>query len=243
MEATTTLIPTTQSLDFNFHITTPRLTISHMNTSTDKHCALFYNLCRTPLSLKYNPSGPSVMTDIPTIRKMMQDNEERTLKSGWGRFVVNLKPKTSDDSKGGVSGGGGGGGQDCGVDFQELEKDLVPIGVISMQQARHADIHSPLIPDVGFNMLTEFQGRGYAREAVQALMAWFRENKGVRQFAGFTDVHNEEAKRLLARLGFEDRGVRNVTGVGYGPGARGLELSVWTIRVGGSEEDLKAVGL
>lgn len=90
-------------------------------------------------------------------------------------------------------------------------------------------------------MLPEYHGKGYATEAALALMQWHREEKGIEQFAAMTDVKNEEAKKMLRRLGFEDRGSRSVVGVVNA--GKTTVMSVWTLGVGEGEEALVTVGL
>ena len=86
---------------------------------------------------------------------------ERLLSEGLGSYLVSLKPSNEDSS----------------VPFSERE--LVPIGVVSMQVARLEGVAAPTIPDVGFNMLEKYHGKGYATEAVQGIMDYFRKEKGV----------------------------------------------------------------
>jgi RimJ/RimL family protein N-acetyltransferase len=71
-------------------------------------------------------------------------------------------------------------------------------------------------------------------------MRYFREEKGITKFAGLTDEGNEQAKKVLGKLGFEDRGVRSVKGMDKSGG--GMVLSVWTVGVGG-EEEMRELGL
>ena len=132
-------------------------------------------------------------------------------RTGYGRFLVALRPDDTEEKE------------------EESKRDLELIGVVSMQLNRHAAVPGPLVPDVGFNILPAYHGKGYATEAATHLMQYFRETRGVTAFAGITDEGNEEAKRLLARLGFRDWGVRSVKGV-INEG-RESRLSVWTTGV------------
>jgi RimJ/RimL family protein N-acetyltransferase len=78
----------------------------------------------------------------------------------------------------------------------------------------------PALPDIGFALLAQYYGNGYASEACEALMQYYRETKGFESFAGFTHPKNVASQKLFARLGFVNRGTRNVSGVvGDGTGA------------------------
>jgi RimJ/RimL family protein N-acetyltransferase len=198
-----------------FHITTPRLFISHQNPLNNTHCDFAVTLLHSTTSMKHNPSGPSLVPDRSAARSLIANSTEKLQQTGYGRYLVSLKPQVSDEKENGED-----------SSFLEPEHDL--IGYVSCQFQRHAATPGPLIPDIGFNFLEEYHGRGYAKEAVEGLMTYFRE-KGTKAFAAMTDDENVDAKRLLARLGFRDWGVRRVVGVVNG--GKEEELSVWTVGV------------
>jgi ribosomal-protein-alanine N-acetyltransferase len=66
--------------------------------------------------------------------------------------------------------------------------------------------------EIGYGLLTEYQGHGYASEAVASLLIWIWSHREVRRV--FADVlsGNESSKRLLARLGFGENGPGNDPG-------------------------------
>lgn len=193
------------------------------------------NLLRSPASIKWNPSGPSVIPDREAARAYLENMAERMATTGYGRYVVSLRPSSSSSSSTETPQEDE---EDNATPFSQ--KSFEHVGVVTCQFARHPTIPSPLIPDIGFNFLPKYHGNGYAREAAERLIRYFREEKGHTKFAGLTDEGNVEAKRVLGKLGFEDRGVRMVKGLESGGGES--ELSVWTIGVGG-EEELKELGL
>jgi RimJ/RimL family protein N-acetyltransferase len=110
------------------------------------------------------------------------------------------------------------------------ERELQPIGVVTMQLARLEGVPAPTIPDIGFNMHESFHGKGYATEAAQGLMKYFVDTKGVNAFAGLTHKENQDAQRMFRRMGFKDHGLRRVQGVLYS--GEEAELNVWTWGVG-----------
>jgi RimJ/RimL family protein N-acetyltransferase len=222
--------------DPNFHITSPRLYISHHIPSNDAHCDLMVSLLRSPASLKHNPSGPAAIPNREAARTYLASMADRMTTTGYGRYLISLRPSSPSTSS-----------PESQDKKEEQENDSTPfssrplehIGVVTCQLSRHP-IPSPLIPDIGFNFLPQYHGRGYAREAAERLMQYMRNEKGHKQFAGLTDDGNEGAKRVLVKLGFEDRGLRGVRGMDREGGV--MELSVWTYGVGG-EEELKDLGL
>jgi RimJ/RimL family protein N-acetyltransferase len=58
-------------------------------------------------------------------------------------------------------------------------------------------------PEIGYALLPEFHGQGYATEAASGLRDWiFRETEWD-YFLGFADVRNAASLKVLARIGME----------------------------------------
>lgn len=60
-------------------------------------------------------------------------------------------------------------------------------------------------PDLGFALLPEFYGQGYAFEAAEAVLAHARESLGLGRVAAVVQPENRGSVRLLERLGFVRR--------------------------------------
>ncbi|WP_431852543.1 GNAT family N-acetyltransferase [Allosphingosinicella sp.] len=60
--------------------------------------------------------------------------------------------------------------------------------------------------ELGYRIHPEAQGRGYAREAVAALISYLVENHSIHRFVGIAASGNERSKRLLTTLGFRHEG-------------------------------------
>jgi RimJ/RimL family protein N-acetyltransferase len=152
-------------------------------------------------------------------------------KTGYGRYLVSLRRVSALDINSSH--------QDIKVNFSQ--RQLTPIGVVSMQHTRFPSAPSaPAIPDVGFGILSRYFGNGYATEAATALMEYFKEEKGQKEFCAFCRPDNEASANVLMRLGFEARGLREVDGVVNG---ETLTALVWTIGVGQEKGALEARGL
>jgi aminoglycoside 6'-N-acetyltransferase len=61
--------------------------------------------------------------------------------------------------------------------------------------------------DLGFTLAADRQGRGYATEAVQALLSHLFE-QGLRRVSAECDARNVRSARLLQRVGFQHEGYR-----------------------------------
>nr|WP_279308329.1 GNAT family N-acetyltransferase [Nodosilinea sp. FACHB-131] len=60
---------------------------------------------------------------------------------------------------------------------------------------------NPAVVEIGFTLAREEQGKGYAQEAVQALVCSIFELGYISQIVGITDMRNEPSINLLRRLG------------------------------------------
>ncbi len=64
----------------------------------------------------------------------------------------------------------------------------------------------PAAVEIGYKVFEPFRGRGLATEAVRALMAWAREEHGVRRFILSIAPSNEPSLAIARKLGFEQTG-------------------------------------
>ena len=214
-------------LDFNFHLTTPRLYISHLDPSNDAHCDFIYELFLSPGIVKQLPAADVEKFHKTTPReagsKYITDSVEKMGKTGYGRYLISLKPSSPEDND---------------KPFSQQHMEL--IGVASMQYMRFPSTISPKVPDVGFGLLSRYFGKGYATEAAKGLIKYFEEKRGMKEFCAFCKPENEASKSVLKRLGLEERGVRELDGVVEG---EKLTALVWTSSVGNGEDALVRLGL
>ena len=61
-------------------------------------------------------------------------------------------------------------------------------------------------PEIGYGIDDEFQGRGYATEAVKLALAWAFGHAGVAAVEAETDPDNIASQRVLAKCGFKPTG-------------------------------------
>lgn len=58
-------------------------------------------------------------------------------------------------------------------------------------------------PDIGFALLPEYQGNGYAFEAAQATLMYARSKLGLDTIFAITKANNTKSKRLLEKIGLK----------------------------------------
>ena len=74
--------------------------------------------------------------------------------------------------------------------------EAAPIGICGLvKRAGLDDV------DIGFALLPEFWGKGYAYEAASAVMAYAKEVVGLRRVVAITSLDNESSARLLEKIG------------------------------------------
>jgi len=74
--------------------------------------------------------------------------------------------------------------------FLDVKRDLVP----SLEG----------IPEIGWGFVSAVHGKGYASEAVRAILAWGEERFGKRRFACIISPENAPSLKLAARMGFRE---------------------------------------
>lgn len=62
-------------------------------------------------------------------------------------------------------------------------------------------------PEIGYGLLPEHQGKGYATEAVKAACGWAFSQEGVRAVEAETEPGNRASQRVLLKVGFRPLGI------------------------------------
>lgn len=57
--------------------------------------------------------------------------------------------------------------------------------------------------EIGYGLLAEYRGKGYATEAVAALVDWARKQDGIHKIKAETLVDNQESIRVLEKTGMK----------------------------------------
>jgi [ribosomal protein S5]-alanine N-acetyltransferase len=93
-----------------------------------------------------------------------------------------------------------------------------PLGVCGL--LRRDDLDDP---DLGFALLERHWGRGYAREAAAATLAYAKDVLAMARVLAITAPHNEASVRLLTGLGFAE-----TTPISLPGAERASRLFVWS---------------
>ncbi|KAF2265008.1 including n-acetylases of ribosomal protein [Lojkania enalia] len=184
--------------DPNLFISTPRLYIANFLPELDAHCDFILSLYNMPETQKAIKSIGVVLSGREAARKRLMEADDQD-ETGYGNYIVMLKPEDP-----------------CldppNVPFSDKREQFQKIGTVSMKLRKHAE--AATVPDVGFGLMKEFWGKGYATEATKAVMQFMETEKGVREVFGFCSPMNEESKKTLKRLGFEERATMELKGLG-----------------------------
>ena len=61
-------------------------------------------------------------------------------------------------------------------------------------------------PEIGYSLLPDERGKGYAREAVRAIFDWAHREHGITRFRASVAPDNERSLNLIGKLGFRQVG-------------------------------------
>lgn len=206
--------------DPNFHIITPRLYLSYLIASNDAHCDFVVHLYNTPEFIASIGGTPTSITTTEAARQYIERRfQAEHSRNGYGTYLVSLKPASPDVYS--------------GDSFGDVLKGCSPIGTVSLTRGLSSDAYKA--PDIGFAIIPELNGKGYATEAARELIDYAQKNLGVDAIFGFFEKGNARSRRVVEKLGLEDRGVRSLKNFG------GAESEVWTSP--GMDTDLAVYGL
>ena len=88
-----------------------------------------------------------------------------------------------------------------GLYLVELKENETPIGICGLIQR---DFLKDV--DLGFAILSQYWGNGYAFEAAQTTLTYGHDILGFQRIAGFTSLDNEKSANLLLKLGMTEEG-------------------------------------
>jgi RimJ/RimL family protein N-acetyltransferase len=114
-------------------------------------------------------------------------------------YIADKGVRTLDDARGYLSSGPLAHYQRHGFGLWRLCERAtgVPIGMCGLiQRDALEDV------DIGYALLSEFGGKGYAREAAGAVVRYARDVVGLDRLVAVVSVGNQRSIRLLERLGF-----------------------------------------
>ncbi|KAG9192780.1 hypothetical protein G6011_11514 [Alternaria panax] len=208
---------------YDFHFSTDRLYLSYCDPSSDAHCDFVLELLHGAPSLRRHPHIVEEVPDREATRRVIANGDEKLRTTGYGRYLVSLKSESADEE------------EKAGIPFSK--RKLEHIGYVTMQLGRIPGQQAPTMPDVGFNMIERYHGKGYATEAARGLIKYIRDENGKKEIAGLTDPDNEEAQRLFRRLGFKNHGVRSVRGVRWSGEELDVDVWIWGLEDGKKLED------
>ena len=165
--------------DPTFHLETPRLYLSHF-LNTPAHGAFLARLYNTPLFI--SGSGKTRITTAEQACELIQNRfiPEQDL-NGYGTYLVSLKASSTDSLA-----------------------NSRPIGSVNLTKGNTPTSYTA--PDIGFAILPEFNGKGYATEGGKALLEYAKDQLGITEVFGFCDPKNMRSKKVLKKIGFEARG-------------------------------------
>lgn len=165
-----------------FYIETDRLWLSYFIPNYQPHCAFLVALYNSPLFISTEGQTEIVNEDKAQERISTRFVEEHK-RNGYGTYLVSRKPTSS-------------------APLSESQ----PIGSVSLTKG--TDPESLECPDIGFAIIPEMNGKGYATEAALALLKYVKVSRGLEEVFGFiTAMDNGPSHRVMEKFGMQNRGV------------------------------------
>lgn len=146
-------------------------------------------------------------TERLTLRRLTTDDAAFIFRlvnePSWLRFIGDKGVKTLDDARDYIRNGPIASYErfGFGLYLAELKGSSRPIGMCGLLK-RDALEH----PDIGFALLPEFWGQGYAYESAAAVMAFGKDVLGLDRILAVTNPDNYGSIRLLEKLGLRANG-------------------------------------
>ncbi|MEP3045293.1 MAG: GNAT family N-acetyltransferase [Roseibium sp.] len=91
----------------------------------------------------------------------------------------------------------------------EITESTTPVGVCGLVVRDGLDY-----PDLGYGFLEAFRGKGYAREAGQAVLEFAQSELNLKTLCAITDPENTKSSRLLEKIGFVQNGQKDLAEIG-----------------------------
>ncbi|MBW5448837.1 GNAT family N-acetyltransferase [Cohnella sp. CFH 77786] len=89
-----------------------------------------------------------------------------------------------------------------GFYLTELKDRGVPIGICGLAKRDYLED-----ADIGYALLPEFRGQGYAYEAASGVMEYAQSRLGLKRLVAITSEDNHDSGKLLEKLGLRFEGV------------------------------------
>ena len=141
-------------------------------------------------------------TDRLTIRRMSVDDAAFMLQllnePTWLRFIGDRGVRTIDDARCYIEAGPVDSYARLGFGFYlvELREDGAPVGICGLAKRDYLDD-----VDIGYALLPQHEGRGYAIEASRAVLAHARDELGLARIVATTRAVNTGSQKVLDKLG------------------------------------------
>jgi RimJ/RimL family protein N-acetyltransferase len=163
-------------------VTTPRLYLSYLDPESPKHCSLIADLYNSPLFI-----ASEGKTGIDTPEKAKAYIQRRYLaeykRNGYGAYLISLKPSPT----------------------ASIEESKT-IGTVSLTKGDAPESFPH--PDLGFAVLPEQNGKGYATEAAIYLLKYAKVELSVQHVFAFCSAGNKHSGRVSVKAGLEFRGTK-----------------------------------
>jgi len=189
-----------------------RFKLIPFDPNNHNHCQFLVDLWNTPLFISL--CGKTSI-DTPENAKALISRRfiSEYQRNGYGTYIISLNT----------------------IPSEENSNKSTLVGTVSLTKGDSEESYS--IPDLGFAVLPEMNGKGIATEASNVVMQFAKDELGVDDVFGFCDPENVASRRVLEKSGLDFRGIHKLAALGGIMGAvyalphMKEDLSIYGLRV------------
>lgn len=198
-----------------------RLEIYQFSLEIEDHSQFLYSLWTSP-RFPPNPAFSPEKAKGVIENRFLKEYE----RNGYGHYIVALKannPQRSADA---------------------TKNQSTPIGTVCLTKGAPPTAFTA--PDIGFGLLPDYMGRGYATEAVGLVISYAERRFGLKDVLGLCDPKNTVSRAVMERAGMVYQGLGDLSAA-FGPGTigcvyvlphmQGKDIGTWGIAENKAKSD------
>ncbi|KAM3074937.1 hypothetical protein ACMFMG_008343 [Clarireedia jacksonii] len=171
--------------DLNFYLETPRLFLRYFDANNPKDCAFLVTLYNSPLFIA-SEGQTEIVNEEKAYERISTRFVEEHKRNGYGQYLVCLKTTPTTPLF-----------------------EAIPIGSVGLMKGTEPEARD--IPDIGFAIIPEMNGKGYATESARCLLDYVKKEKGLDTVVGLVlNTDNGASVRVMEKLGMQNLGVQQL---------------------------------
>lgn len=171
-------------------LTTERLQVRELDATIDP--PFIYTLLNTDTWLKH--IGQRNINNLEDAKNYIINGPQKSYQEhGFGLWLIQLKQQTNEQN-----------------DSNAAIDTYISIGIAGIL-SRPGIVN----PDIGYALLPEYTGQGYAEECCKAIMSYGHEALKISKIIGITSESNPRSQKLLEKIGMKHTNMIEMNNIQY----------------------------